>query len=246
MIATDSLRKAGIAAALAFAGCGLAAGQATNAALAAAPQEQNNVRSAVKWKRFDYVCENGAKVTVYLHDTTAKVRFQDHMYMMRQTPSADGNRYSDGKVVWWGKGDGGFLQEDTPDGDGKVMVKDCAEAEAPSAANTLTGTITYLARMALPPQAVIQIQLQDVSRADAPATIVAEEKFTLGERQVPVPFTLKYNPEKIDAKHTYSLSARVMIGTELKFATDQSFRVLTQGNPAKVDLILKPAGGGRP
>ena len=35
---------------------------------------------------------------------------------MKQTMSADGNRYSDGKVVWWGKGNGGFLQEDTPDG----------------------------------------------------------------------------------------------------------------------------------
>jgi uncharacterized lipoprotein YbaY len=237
MIATDTLRKAGIAAALVFTCCGIASAQA------AAPQEQNNVRAAVKWKRFDYICENGAKVTVYLHDNTAKVRFQDHIYMMRQTPSADGNRYSDGKVVWWGKGDGGFLQEDAPDGDGKVMVKDCAADEASTTANTLTGTVTYLARMALPPQTVIQIQLQDVSRADAPATIIAQEKFTLGERQVPVPFTLKYNPAKIDDKHTYTLIARVSIGTELKFTTDQAFRVLTQGNPTKVDLILKPAGG---
>jgi uncharacterized lipoprotein YbaY len=240
MIATNSLRRAGIAAALVFTCCGMAAAQAP------APQEQNNVRPAVKWKRFDYVCENDAKVTVYLHENTAKVRFQDHIYMMRQTPSADGNRYSDGKVVWWGKGDGGFLQEDAPDGDGKVMVKDCAADEAASAANALTGTVTYLARMALPPQTVIQIQLQDVSRGDAPATIIAQEKFTLGERQVPVPFTLKYNPAKIDDKHTYTLSARVLIGTELKFITDQAFRVLTQGNPTKVDLILKPAGGGKP
>lgn len=215
-------------------------------AQADAPQEQNNVRMAVKWKRFDYVCENDAKLTVYLHDTTAKVRFQDHIYMMRQTASADGNRYSDGKVVWWGKGDGGFLQEDAPDGDGKVMVKDCAVEEAPAAGNTLTGTITYLARMALPPQAVIQVQLQDVSRAGAPAQSIAEEKFTLGDRQVPVPFTLKYNPAKIDAKHTYGVSARVMIGTDLKFISGQAYPVITRGNPSKVDLILKPAGGGKP
>jgi putative lipoprotein len=63
---------------------------------------------------------------------------------------------------------------------------------------------------------------------------------------VPVPFTLKYNPAKIDEKHTYSLRAQVLIGTELKFTTDQAFRVLTQGNPSKLDLILKPAGGGKP
>jgi len=85
----------------------------------------NNVRPAIKWKRFDYTCEGGDKITVYVHNSTAKIRTHDKIYLMRQTPSADGNRYSDGKVLWWGKGDGGFLQEDTPDGDGKMLVKGC-------------------------------------------------------------------------------------------------------------------------
>jgi membrane-bound inhibitor of C-type lysozyme len=92
---------------------------------AATPGPTNNVRPAIKWKRFDYTCEGGAKITVYLHNTTAKVRTHDQIYMMRQTRSGDGNRYSDGKVLWWGKGDTGFLQEDTPDGDGKMLVKGC-------------------------------------------------------------------------------------------------------------------------
>lgn len=86
---------------------------------------KNNVRPAIRWKRFDYTCESGAKITLYLHDAVAKVRTQDHIYMMRQTRSADGNRYSDGKILWWGKGETGFLQEDTPDGDGKMLIKGC-------------------------------------------------------------------------------------------------------------------------
>ncbi|HXJ12390.1 MAG TPA: MliC family protein [Candidatus Limnocylindrales bacterium] len=92
---------------------------------AASPGPANNVRPAMKWKRFDYTCEDSAKVAVYLHNNTAKVRTQEHIYMMRQTPSADGNRYSDGKVLWWGKGDTGSLQEDTPDGKGKILVGGC-------------------------------------------------------------------------------------------------------------------------
>jgi membrane-bound inhibitor of C-type lysozyme len=92
---------------------------------AATPGPTNNVRPAIKWKQFSYTCEAGAKITVYLHNTTAKIRTHDHIYMMRQTSSADGNRYSDGKVLWWGKGDTGFLQEDTPDGDGKMLIKEC-------------------------------------------------------------------------------------------------------------------------
>ena len=79
----------------------------------------------MKWKRFDYACEAEAKIIVYLRNTTAKIRTHDHIYMMRQTPSADGNRYSDGKTLWWNKGGTGFLQEDNPDGDGKMLARGC-------------------------------------------------------------------------------------------------------------------------
>lgn len=101
---------------------------------AAAPGPTNNVRPAIKWKRADYTCEGGAKVIVYLHDSVAKVRTRDHIYMMRQTGSADGSRYSDGKILWWSKGDTGFLQEDMPDGDGKMLVKGCILDKPPDAA----------------------------------------------------------------------------------------------------------------
>jgi putative lipoprotein len=201
---------------------------------------KHTMRPAMQWKRFDYTCEKEVKVTVYLHETTAKVRFQEQTYMMRQTRSADGNRYSDGKTLWWGKGDGGLLQEEAPDGDGKMLAKDCVLQKA-AAADTVTGTITYLVRMALPPQATIVVELQDVSLVDAPAKVLAAQKFALGQQQVPVPFTLQYNPAKIDAKHRYAVNARVMIGKELKFVTDQAYPVLTQGNGSRVDLILKPA-----
>lgn len=102
-----------------------AATPAASAKQDAAPRPTNNVRPAMKWKQSDYTCEAGAKISVYLRNTTAKVRTRDQIFMMRQTPSAEGNRYSDGKVLWWGKGDTGFLQEDTPDGDGKMLVKGC-------------------------------------------------------------------------------------------------------------------------
>lgn len=83
------------------------------------------MRPAMKWKRFDYTCEAGAKITVYLRNTTAKIRTHDQIYMMRQTRSTDGDRYSDGKVLWWAKGGTGVLQEDSQDGDGKLLVQGC-------------------------------------------------------------------------------------------------------------------------
>src|ERR1700688_2871103 len=110
MVTAKSWRKWIMLVLLAWAGWGLFASQitcsrqsaATPAAAAkqdAAPSPTNNVRPAMKWKRFDYTCEAGAKISVYLRDTTAKVRTSEHIYMMRQTRSGDGNRYSDGKVL---------------------------------------------------------------------------------------------------------------------------------------------------
>jgi putative lipoprotein len=212
-----------------------------------APPAHNNVRPAMRWKQFDYRCEEGAKVTVYLNGEMAKVRYQERVYLMKQTQSADGNRYSDGKVVWWAKGDGGFLQEDTPDGNGKTMAKDCQldkPFEAKASAGTVTGTISCRQRMALPRQALIQVQLLDVSAADMPAKVIAKENVTLGKRQAPVPFELKFDAGKIDAKHKYAVSAQVVVAGELRFVSDRPYVVLTAGNPSHVEMILTEVAAG--
>jgi membrane-bound inhibitor of C-type lysozyme len=96
-------------------------------AASAAPRTfpNNTMRRAVEWKRFDYTCEKGAKLAVYLRDPMAKVRFGDKTYLMKQVSSADGARYSDGKIMWWSVGSGGFLREDLQDGDGAMLAKDC-------------------------------------------------------------------------------------------------------------------------
>lgn len=202
---------------------------------------KDNVRRAIHWKQFTYTCDGGAKVSVALSGDVAKVLYQDHQYLMKQTMSADGERYSDGKVVWWGRGTGGFLQEDAPDGNGKMIVQNCKLDKTPDAAGAVTGTVTYLQRVALPPDAVIEVKLQDVSLADAPAKTIADQKITLGTRQVPVPFDLKFDPAKIDPKHSYSVRATILTEGQPRFITDKAYPVITQGNPSHVELILKQA-----
>jgi len=229
----------GLAAALAVG----ASAQTPSTPAAQQTQPQDNVRKAIPWKEFIYTCQGGAKLTAYLRADLAKIRFQQHVYLMKQTMSADGNRYSDGKVVWWGKGSGGFLQEDAPDGNGKMIVQDCQldkPLDSGPAAGTVTGTVSYLQRMALPSSAVIQVQLWDVSLADAPAKVIAEQKLTLGYRQVPVSFSLTFDPAKIDPKHTYSVNARITVDGTLRFISDKSYPVLTQGKPSQVEVIVKP------
>ena len=210
-------------------------------------QQHNNVRAVAKWQRLDYTCESNARIVVMIHDSSAKIYFQEHLYLMKQTPAADGTRYSDGRVVWWSKGDTSSLQEeDTSIGEGQKIVKDCYQVKAEAARYiAVSGTLTYLVRMALPAQAVVQLQLLDLTRgetASSPGAPVAEEKFPLGSHQPPVTFAIKVDSAKIDPKHTYGVSARITLLGQPRFATNEPYKVLTQGNPAKVDMVLLPAG----
>jgi uncharacterized lipoprotein YbaY len=221
-------------------------GQTAPAAPHAPATASPTIRKAMEWKRFDYTCEGGAPLAVYLHNQTVKVSYKDKLYLMRQVPAADGGRYSDGKVVWWSKGNGGFLQADSADGDGAMMAKDCKldkPMNASETPGTVSGTVTYMVRMALPPEAVVEVQLQDVSRTDAKATVIAEEKITVGDRQVPIPFELKVEPGKIEPSHTYAVRAEILVDGQIRFTSEQAYNVLTKGNPAKVEIVVKPVGG---
>ena len=208
----------------------------------ATPQQPTNeVRKAMVWKRLEYLCDGNVKVTVYLRDELAKVRYEDKQYLMKQTVSADGNRYSDGRVLWWGKGKGGFLQADQPDGNGEMIATECKLVEEPpAAAGVLSGTVTYLQRVALPSSAVLDVKLEDVTRADAAATVIAEQKITTGGRQVPIAFELKFDPAKMDPKHRYTVRARITVDGVLRFVGDQAYPVVTPGNPTTgVEVLMK-------
>lgn len=112
-----------------------------------------------------------------------------------------------------------------------------------AAAATVTGTISYRERMALPPTAVIKLQLVDVSRADAPADVLGEQVLHADGKQVPFVFAIPYDPTKIEPSHTYAVQARVEVDGALRFINDQRYTVLTRGAPSHVDPILKRVGG---
>jgi len=213
---------------------------------AAPASTKPNGRQAVEWKQFDYTCEGGRKLTVHLRNDTVKVLFNNRLYRMRQVIAASGTRYSDGRVIWWSKGESGFLQQDSPDGNGAMIVKDCQLNKPFEAPEAVTGTVSYLMRSALPPNAVIWVQLEDVSRADTPATIVAEDRIIVGQHQVPVSFELKFDPAKIDPQHAYAIDARILVDDQLRCVNDRTYRVLTQGNPSHVEMILKPVEAAAP
>lgn len=114
---------------------------------------------------------------------------------------------------------------------------------------TVTGTVSYRERVALPPDAIAEISLIDATAQDVAATVVAKTVVRAEGKQVPLPFTLRYDPHAIDKKHLYTLRATIKSGDQLLWTTDIARAVITQGNPTDVAIMLTrvdpDAGGAR-
>ncbi|WEK43825.1 MAG: YbaY family lipoprotein [Candidatus Sphingomonas colombiensis] len=93
-------------------------------------------------------------------------------------------------------------------------------AHQPAAWTTLSGTAAYRERIALPPNARLEVEIRDVSLADAPAPLIASVTIDAKGRQVPLPFALRYDNARLDLRHNYAVSARITAGGELLWITD--------------------------
>lgn len=105
----------------------------------------------------------------------------------------------------------------------------------------LTGTATYRERMALPPGAIFEVVLQDVSRADAPAADLGAYR-RVDPGSPPFRFEIPYDPARIRPEGTYAVQAMVWVDGSLRFITDTVEPVLTRGGGTDVDLLMVGVG----
>lgn len=74
----------------------------------------------------------------------------------------------------------------------------------------LSGKVMYRERMAMPEGAILTVTLEDVSLADAPSTVIAEQHID-DPGQVPVPFTLRYAKDAVAHDHPMAYAVRAEI-----------------------------------
>ena len=110
-----------------------------------------------------------------------------------------------------------------------------------AAPRVLRGTVVYRERLALPPGAVVEVKLVDVSLADAPSRTIAETRIrTRG--QVPIPYTLRFDSRAIVPRRTYALQARISVGDRLMFITTTRHTVLAGGRDDTEIRVERVAG----
>src|SRR5512139_294870 len=88
-----------------------------------------------------------------------------------------------------------------------VLLIGCGKSSSDTP--TVSGTVTYRQKIALPVDAVVTVTLEDVSRADAPADVMGQQMIETKGEQVPVPFAIPYDPSKIEENHNYNVRATI-------------------------------------
>ncbi len=105
------------------------------------------------------------------------------------------------------------------------------EPTSEAAMTLIEGTVFYRERMLLPPGAQVEVQLEDISRADAPAEVLASVLMT-PESGPPYPFVIDYAAET-DQRGRYALRARIEHEGQLMF-TNTEYIDPFGGNPVEI------------
>ena len=109
---------------------------------------------------------------------------------------------------------------------------------------TVTGTITYMEKIAIPAEGVVvTVKIEDVSRADAPAITIGQQVIENPGHQVPIPFEIEYNSADIDERYVYALRARIEVDGKLWFINTSRYAVITRGNPtSNIEVMVQKQG----
>lgn len=109
--------------------------------------------------------------------------------------------------------------------------------ETPGQPLAVTGDVLYRERIAMPPGAVVKVQVADVSKADAPADVIGEQLID-NPGNVPVKFSIPYDGGRIQPGNTYAVSARIEVNGKLMWISTTHIPVITNGNPTSDLQVL--------
>jgi len=120
-----------------------------------------------------------------------------------------------------------------------LMLVSCAQQA------TVKGTINTQNQAELLTGSIVNVQLQDTSRADAPAIVLGEQVIQNPER-FPISFEIAYDPSKIDERNVYSMRVRIEVEGKLTFINTTSHYVITRGFPTELEVIVDNVANGSP
>jgi heat shock protein HslJ/uncharacterized lipoprotein YbaY len=123
-----------------------------------------------------------------------------------------------------------------------LLALGLAACTTPPVTTSVGGTATYRERIALPSASVFEATLEEVSRADVPAVVVASTR--VAAPASPIAFSIAVDPARIDAKRRYVVRGRIVLNGQVLFTSDTAYPVFGPNDVRRVDnLLLRRVGG---
>ncbi|MCX5690417.1 MAG: YbaY family lipoprotein [Planctomycetota bacterium] len=103
---------------------------------------------------------------------------------------------------------------------------------------TLQGTVVYRERMALPGKVIVKVTLEDVSLADAPSKLIAQQVLT-SPAGPPYSYSLTVDNAKILPTSRYTLRASITADGRLMFSSTEQFPVFNGSPTNNIEILTR-------
>ncbi|GIC75847.1 YbaY family lipoprotein [Moritella sp. F3] len=102
---------------------------------------------------------------------------------------------------------------------------------------TLTANVFYLQRIALPPGAQVSLILEDVSKMDIAAEVIAKQTITAASAP-PYQLDLSYNEALIKPQHRYALRAQITLDGQLLFTNTEQVDAFANSGAKPTEILV--------
>jgi uncharacterized lipoprotein YbaY len=109
----------------------------------------------------------------------------------------------------------------------------------PIDARTVRGTVNVRRAVTLPREAVLSVNLLDVT--DRLRTVVVRQRSYSNLGPLPIPYELVLDAGDIRAGRSYALSAEITVNGLASYRTSERYPVFQRENQGRVDMLLVPA-----
>lgn len=122
-----------------------------------------------------------------------------------------------------------------------TLIAGCSTSRPAERVGVVMGTVTYRERMMIPPNTTLRVVLEEVSRADAPAKVVAESSQSVSNGP-PYAFELRFPNADINPSGRYNVRAWLLVGGKAWFTSADAVPVLTDGHGDVVEVVVSRSG----
>jgi putative lipoprotein len=117
-----------------------------------------------------------------------------------------------------------------------IFLFSAAASNLKAETRTLDITVTYRERIALPPDAELDVQLFAISREGGANRSIASQRFVMDK--VPMKVGLNYDPRLIEDAKTYKATATLWSSNQRLFHSDPPQAVFGDTDPDAVNIVL--------